>query len=225
MMNRRILLLGMMAIVAAVPWGLLAAEEAQRDADSPSGRADRDRQDRPRRDPQRNNLSDEQETELLTFLRKHRPEVASQIEELKDTNPRRYRAAMGLAWWHYRHLRSMPEEIQDAYIEEGKAKIQIYRLAMAYRQAEESEKKQALQEQLAKAVGTQFDLEQKVREYRLKRLEEHLNRLKEELQARRENRKTLIQERIERILTEGPPRPEDDRPPHPPGGPPQEKGR
>lgn len=143
-------------------------------------------------------LTDEQETELLNAIKDRQPEVYRRLMESKDANPMRYRAALKNMWPWYQRVKGAPKEIQKAMIDEGDARVEVWRLVKALGQAKEAERAKLLGD-LHDAVSRQFTAEQILREYRLNELEQQIGHLREELEQNRQQREQIIKDRLEEL--------------------------
>jgi hypothetical protein len=165
-------------------------------------------------------MSDEQIQEVLEFVKTHWPEYHGRLLEVREENPRRFRMMIRAAAHRMHRFESMSEEEQQAHIRESKLKIEIYRLSREYRLAEEDQKP-ALRKKLHQTVAEAFDVEQKVREYGLQRLESQLRQLRKDLKQRSERREEIIDKRVESIIQGTPLRGKHHgRPGHDKDGPP-----
>lgn len=167
--------------------------------------------DAPPRDRGRE-LTEAETAEVLEFVKEHWPEYHARMLQVKEENPRRFRMIVRAAAHRMNQLQGMSEEERDARVRESKLKIEIYRLSQEYRQARNPEDKLALKKEIRTNVAEAFDLEQKVREYGLERLESQLRQLREQLKKRDEQRGEIIDERVEDILRARPGRERGDRP-------------
>jgi hypothetical protein len=149
-------------------------------------------------------LTEEQEQELLTAIRKHNPDRYSRLMEMKKYNPRRYRRALPMLWRWYQEIQRMPEDLRGAVAEDVRLRVRVARLRRAHAAATESETRERIERQLHEAIARRFEIEQKRFEYRLDRMAEHLKRLRSELESREKRREEIIEQRVETLLSDPP---------------------
>ena len=144
-------------------------------------------------------LTKEQETELLAHLKKHQPEIAKRLPELRKKDERMYRHMLGRLWGAYQRLKHLPEPLRKRIYAKEAARRNIYRLLTAVRKADADDRENLIRE-LRKAVTVQFEAEQAEREYRLTQLAKEIERVRAELKARLAQREKIIAERLEKLL-------------------------
>ncbi len=145
-------------------------------------------------------LNEEEIEEVLDFIQTHWPEYHSRLLDVRENNPRRFRMMIRAAAHRMEQFEGMSEEEREARIRLSKVKVEIYRLSAAYREANNETTQNALREEIRQSVAEAFDLDQKLREYGLARLEAQLRELRKELQSRTQRREEIIDERVNDIL-------------------------
>ncbi len=75
-------------------------------------------------------------------------------------------------------------------------------LAEKYRNTEDKKEKEKIKEQLRTILSQQFDLKEEEKNARIKRLEEEIIRLKDELVKRKKNKKEIVNRRLKELLGE-----------------------
>jgi len=163
-------------------------------------------------------LTEEQEKELLAFLKEHRPDLHSRLTEMRDSTPRRYRWAIAPMWRWYLRYKRLPAKERDVELKQQDVRVKILRLLRAIRKEKDAAKAEKLKKMLREAVTEQIEIEQKAFEIRLARLEEQVKRLREQLKSRDQRRDQIIEERYRRLLEGGALRPHLMKRPRPPAG-------
>ncbi|MDY6913292.1 MAG: hypothetical protein SVT52_02385 [Planctomycetota bacterium] len=158
------------------------------------------RPDRPTTRPHMAPLSEARQKELLEALQKCNPVMHHRLVRLQAEDPQRYRWAMRSMWGWYQRWKSMPPEVQVAVIAEQNERIRAWRLVRKIHRETDEARKASLTAELREVVVKHFQCEQKVREHRLERLEEHIRRLRTELAERRRQRDQIVQTRTNRWL-------------------------
>jgi hypothetical protein len=190
--------LTVVALVAIVTSGWVLADQDAQQTPAQNG---------PRRS-RRVSLTQEQETQLLEWMKEHRPEDLERLENLKEENPTAYRWATARAYGVYQQFKMLSPEMQQAMIARQQARLRSWRLSRAYLQADDDKDRESIRQQLIDSLGEEFDLEQKIREYRLEQMAEQLERLRENLSQRCEHRDTIVENDMNKLLTlERPPGP------------------
>jgi len=152
-------------------------------------------------------LTEEQEKELLAFLKEHRPDLHSRLTEMRDSKDRRYRWAIAPMWRWYLRYKRLPAEERDVELKQQDVRVKILRLLRAIREEKDAAKAEQLKKMLREAVTEQIEIEQKAFAIRLARLEEQVKRLREQLKGREQRRDQIIEERYQRLLEGGALRP------------------
>ena len=145
------------------------------------------------------------EDKVMAFAKKHFPEEYERLEALRKENPRQFRRAIRRLWWLYKRVRHLPEEIQAAAVAKHRLNVAIFQTRREFLQAEEADKKAELTKKLSSLLEKQFDNDQTVKEYQIKRLAQQLAELKAQVEQRRKDRKKIIADRLKRLLRPAPP--------------------
>jgi hypothetical protein len=159
-----------------------------------------DQSDRRSRFRRRFELTDEQQAELLEQIKAHRPEEYEQLMKMKESQPRRYRWILAERWRWYQRYKSMPAPVQKALLTQYEARVRIARIRKALADDPSDQQRRALAAKLKTQVAALFDANQTIRTHFLKKLEEKLERFRNELADRSEKRDKLIAEHVQKIL-------------------------
>jgi len=188
------------------------------DADTAADRGDRDRghwRDRMRPQP----LSDEDAEEALSIIAELKPEAAERLRALRAEDPRRFAGELRGRFPRLGYLLRLKQADPAMYelrVSDMKLAGQSMRLAQAWRTADaagEADKADDLREQLAAVAADHFAVRQEIRAAELRKLEERLEALRDELEQRQADRDTIIEDHIERLLREREARRHRDRNP------------
>lgn len=139
----------------------------------------------------------------LEYLNNIDSEVKLKLQKIKEHNEQKYQQYLQELQW-----RGM--ELSHMYM--GKEKEMIQReqqiveyniltesLAIEYQKASSTEKEK-IKKELEKNLEYLFDLKEKQRESEVKMLEEEIDKLKEKIASRKNNKSTIIRRRIEELL-------------------------
>ncbi|KPK85802.1 MAG: hypothetical protein AMJ81_02600, partial [Phycisphaerae bacterium SM23_33] len=157
-----------------------------------------------------------QQTEtVLAFTRQHLPEQYEQLRRLLSEDPDRAAPMVHRLYQLYVNVRRFPAEIREAAIGRYQANLAISWARRELRRSEDPAERKRLTERLAKLITQQFDHEQTVKEYEVKRYAQRVVELSAEVEQLRTNRSQVIAERMQRLLA--PPPTTSSRPAaHPP---------
>ena len=207
MINKRlgILITAIVAVAVIVPTYLRAGNEPTSDT---STRAVTDERKPPRGHRMREGkgrprlliVDDVTEDKVMAFAKKHFPDEHERLEALRKENPHRFRRAIRRLWWLYKRVQHLPEEIQAAAVAKHRLNIAIFRMHRQILQTNNQAEKAKLKKQLLDLLGKQFDNDQTVKEYKVKRLARELAELKAEIEQRKKDRKKIISKRLELLM-------------------------
>ena len=177
-------------------------------------------------------LTKEQEQEVLDFLKKERPDFYKKAIEEREKDPKRYQRTIRSMWHFMSRVKNLPKDLRDAYHTSQRSFVEMWRLAKELKDTQDAARKKVLDEKLRSLAEEHFDASQIIREHRLTQLADEIKRLKADLQQRAKDRKAVVRETIERMMSSaerfpgpGGPGPRG-RPPHPgsrPSGPRDER--
>jgi len=158
-----------------------------------------------RRSPARRwGFSERQKREVLAFTKEHMPEQHKRLVRLLEDDPRRAGWLLRRLYRLYVNVRRYPPEVRRAAIARHQVRVAIYQAVRELRQADSESQRRAIKARLAELLGQQFDHEQVVRDYEVKRLAEQVADLAAEVRRRRANRAAVIEARLKRLLAARP---------------------
>jgi len=141
-------------------------------------------------------LTKEQETATLAFLKEHRAAYYDQMQDLKGRDPLRYGQAMRRMYKVMRNWEMMPKVVQEASEVERQTQIRVMDVIRQMRQARTPQEREKLETALTQAVSDHFEAEQNLREFRLQDLDRQVKDLRIELQQQRQHREAIIAEQV-----------------------------
>lgn len=166
----------------------------------PSSRPAHESHGHRRMSPDSRPVTPEQEAELLEMLKRRQPKRHERMLKFREEHPDKYQRLLPRAWQWYQHFESLPPEVREVHLQLHEVRMNIWRISEKLAKVDEPGKKARLKEKLERAVGKQFDLEQKLLEQRLTELEEQLHRLRADLARRTAERQQIIKRRSEAML-------------------------
>lgn len=93
-------------------------------------------------------------------------------------------------------------ELEKLHAEETSAADEVSRLVAEYSRTEDEKDKEKVKTRLAASLTKQFDAQQKRRDVELARVEAQLKKLRELMKKRGEERKPIIDRRLDQLLRE-----------------------
>ncbi|MBD3385164.1 hypothetical protein GF407_09570 [candidate division KSB1 bacterium] len=143
-------------------------------------------------------LSPEQEQQALEFLNQLDPPSVKQLQELESSNPEAYKRRILLIFREMKKLQAFEDEEPELYDRKRKMtqlEVKEKRLASEYKNTAEDEKPQILGE-LRSVLDELFDLRELDRRDQIAKMEQRLEKLRQTLQERAENKQQIIDHRI-----------------------------
>ncbi len=187
----KILLMSLMAVVLGAASAMMVARDNPK-GDGPKGEAWQEPASRPHGPL---SLTDAQEKEVLAYLKQRRTEEYERLIKIKDEAPRLYRGALIGAW----RTMQLPADIQKYAETQQSARLKAWRLSRDLAKAADDQKA-GIRKELMEVLGTEFDAEQQMREYRLGQLEEEIKRLRNQAKERAERRTKIIEENLTNLM-------------------------
>lgn len=172
-----------------------SAEPAQDDAAQPRQPKQPRRGHRPGQPP-----SQEQVQQMLEFAKGNLPMVYQRLESLRTSEPDRYQRTLRRMLPRIAYLMKMPPEQRKAHIELSRLRMEIFKAARRYSRADDEKEKQALREKLRALLGEKFELEQTLRRAKLQELEKQIDRLRDEINQRSEQKDKHIAAQLDRTI-------------------------
>ena len=151
-------------------------------------------------------LGPEEEAQAPEIIRNQRPWEAERLEKVKANRPNAYNMLLRQALLGERMMDRARQEDPEAF-ERRKQELDLERqeheLAMQYQQAQGEKAKKELEAQLKDLLGKHFDLRSENHKREIKRAEEQLARLREQMEAREKNRGDIIKRKSMELLGQG----------------------
>jgi hypothetical protein len=145
-------------------------------------------------------LTEEQTEKILDFAKENLPAVYQRLESLRESSPQRYQRTLRRMLPRIAHLMKMTPEQRKTQIELSRLRMEIFKLARQYNQATDDEARQTLREKLLALLGEQFELEQTLRREKLKEMETLIERLRDEINQRAQQKDTHVEAQLEKTL-------------------------
>lgn len=144
--------------------------------------------------------SDEEIEKAMEVLRAYDAKIAEHADSLRESNPERYRMLVRRYMPQIRRLMYLKEsqpETYELHLDEARLGAESERLSRELR--ENSGNADELRKQLRDAVAKHFDLRQQIKEQQLIRLEEAVEKLRDQLDERLKMKESLIDQRMEEL--------------------------
>ncbi|MCG2726753.1 MAG: hypothetical protein L6420_10995 [Elusimicrobia bacterium] len=138
---------------------------------------------------------------VIETIKKHEPEFAKKLEELKKTAGRKYQFVLRNA---SRPLMMALRRRSDASMEkdivEGiKLEYETRELSFKYKEASSGEK-EAIEKSLTTKVSRLFDLRAKGQEARIKEMDKEIKKLRAKLEDRKAHKSKIVKSRIDKLI-------------------------
>lgn len=141
-------------------------------------------------------VTEDQERELLSFLKENAPKLHERLSAAKRDAPMMYHHRLPDLWQKYRD-----PEIRERFLKHAKALESVRELSAQYRQAAEKDKP-AVKEKLVKAGSELFDADLANKELQLKKMQDDIAKLKEKIAKRRRLKDKIVAKRVEQLTGE-----------------------
>jgi hypothetical protein len=181
-----------LVLVAALVGSAYVLATGEEPARQPRGQASR-----PHREE---TLTAEQQTEVMAFAKENAPELYERVAALQKQDPQRAALLMDELYRLYNHAKDYPPEVRRPILEKQRLNVAIYRQLRQYRQADSDKQREDAKNQIQQLLGAQFDADQVIRDYDIKRLARQLDDLKAQLEQHKQNRAGIIGDRLNRLL-------------------------
>ena len=139
----------------------------------------------------------------MAFLRKDLVPHYERLMQIKGKYPGRFIEELRLLWPRYSRLMDMSPDMKKLSVSREENRVRIYELADEWKVMSAGSEKDSLYRDLEKAVGKQIDLECRIRELRLDRLERRIGVLRKELDRFSEMRESIILGEIKKLTGSG----------------------
>ena len=152
-------------------------------------------------------LTEEQVGQAIQVLQQIDPEAAAYVEQIREEAPLRVAWALERRFPQivdFLSLKQRDPAMYELRIEDLRLAHESRRLARRIGMAKEAGKDdeaERLTDQLAETLEHHFDIRQQIRERELADLEARVERLREQLEQRADNRDDLIEQRLQQLTT------------------------
>ena len=142
----------------------------------------------------------------LDVIAKVRPDLVERLEALREREPRRLSHVLQRRFPRLRHLLRLKEHDPPMYelrVEDVRLTLKSQRLAQDYQAAQRNERDdeaEQLREQLNALIERHFEVRQQINELELERLEQRIEALREQIEARADDRDDVIEQRVQELI-------------------------
>jgi hypothetical protein len=143
------------------------------------------------------------EDEVLAVIKKHDPEFAKKVTELREAAPAKYKMLVQMSGKLFGAARMENDEaLEKDAVRALSLEFDSKELSLKYDKASDADKK-AIKEKLRGVLSELFDLKTKAQELRVKRMEKEIAKLKKNLDSRKANKAKIVEQRLEQMTGEG----------------------
>ena len=153
---------------------------------------------RPRR--ARRRLTDEQFEQVLTFARRHLPELQQKLLGLRKTNTPKTRRMLVSVHGLVVKMQAMPANVRKAAVAVHRTNIGLIEKAAEARKATDVAERDRLIRSMRQLLGEQFRHGLIVREYEVTQLRRELTSLRSDVRQHARRREAIIAERLENLI-------------------------
>lgn len=144
------------------------------------------------------------EAKFLAFVKQVDPASMEELARLKALNPEQYQRVVAEGAQRMHFLNELQKRDPSAYqdvVKEIRLEGAVRRLVETYRNAP-SDKKPDLKDQVRQTLSQLFDARETNRRHEMERLEKDLSRMKTSMHERAKNKTTIVNRRLEEMLSE-----------------------
>jgi hypothetical protein len=148
-------------------------------------------------------LSPDERAELRQFVREHFPEIAEELEALREQSPERFeRRLRRIAPDMLRLMDTMQIDPRRGIlmVQERRLDMRIRQRVRQYRLTENVETRTEIRGQVRLLLGEQFDLRRQRRELEIRQLENRLGELRQHLANSNAKRDQIIEDQLDEFL-------------------------
>ena len=127
-------------------------------------------------------------------------EDLSELEELLESDPRRALPRLHHVRGLYQRMSRYPEDVREAAMKSWRLSLDLFRLRGEHGRADDEGEKARLVKSMRALLGRQFDYDQVVRGYDIKRVDRHIKELRAEVRRRRKDRNKIVEEKLGELL-------------------------
>jgi len=151
-------------------------------------------------------LSDQEREEAMDFVRAYGGAMRlRRLENLRLAAPLKFEQGLRRALVKKREVEKLKERDPKLYkkvLKIMELERKSFDLAEDYRNTEDETEKENIKNQLMATLSEQFSLKEEEKNARMKKLEDKLARLKDELMKREKNKKEVVNRRLKDLLGE-----------------------
>ncbi len=152
--------------------------------------------------------------QMRTFMREYSPRRLAAIESMPREGGMQgsLRRFLFARWRNLQGIREEDPTVYEMRVQRLKAEDDIWGLIFDWKKGDEITPSNALRKELRQRVGVLVDLGVRERQHRIERLEKLLASEREKVEADKQNREAIIDERVEAELAQGLQLPRPERP-------------
>ena len=154
-------------------------------------------------------ITEDEARQAFPIIELLQPDLAAELRELGERDPRRLRETMQRRFPGVRYLINLKERDPETYrlrirdLQLNRETRDVARAIQAAGAADREDEADDLTETLEERVTEHFDVRQALRERELDVLRERIERMQEQLEDRADERDDLIEERVEELVGAG----------------------
>jgi hypothetical protein len=143
--------------------------------------------------------TEEEVNDILAFTREYMPQINADLLKMRETDPAHFRQMCRRLRFEIRQLRALKTENPEAFqkaLEEKQLQAHVRELAQAFRKSSDPAERDRLKQELRGRLQKLFEAEAFTKRAQIRRLEEALKKLRDELQNRETRRDEFIDKQV-----------------------------
>jgi hypothetical protein len=148
-------------------------------------------------------VTDDDVNDILAFTREYLPAMNADLVKIREADPAHFRQVCRRLRFEIRQLRALKADNPEAFgkaIEEKQLQVRARDLAATIRQTTDSAEQGRLRQELRSVLQRLLDAELVTRTAQIHRLEQALQRVRDEMRERQTNRDAFISKQLEDII-------------------------
>jgi hypothetical protein len=149
-------------------------------------------------------VTDEEVNDILAFTRENMPQVNAELVKMKDSDPSHFKQMCRRLRFEIRQLRELKSSNPEAFakaLEEKQLQAHARDLAQSFRKSSDPAERDRLKTELRTTLQKLLDAELITKRAQIRRLEDNLKRVRDELQDRETHRDDVVSKQLEEMTS------------------------
>jgi len=149
-------------------------------------------------------VTDEEVNDILAFTRENMPQVNAELVKMKDSDPSHFKQMCRRLRFEIRQLRELKTSNPEAFakaIEEKQLQAHAREVAQSFRKSSDPTERDRLKTELRGTLQKLLDAELITKRAQIRRLEDSLKRVRDELQERETHRDDVVSKQLDEMTS------------------------